>query len=85
MTISYSDMCVQGKYVPIKFHQISLLHLKLSLKAITKTLDKALKQLNDIVIETKNELKKSFSEVLEQKSMDNVMDVSAVCPIYQYS
>ena len=43
---------------------------------VTETLDRALKQFNDMVIETKNELKKSFSEA-QQKPLDNVMDTSA--------
>ena len=33
-------------------------------------------QFNDMVIEIKNELKKSFSEVLQQKTWDNYMDTS---------
>ena len=56
---------------------MDIIHTSDSKTLVTKTLNKALKQFNDIVIEAKNKLKKSLSEVLEQKSMENVMDVSA--------
>lgn len=61
---------------PIAVEAICNLSKTNSETTVTETLDKALKQFNDIVIETKNELKKSFSEVLQQRSLDNDMDTS---------